>query len=244
MPDKRTHRGAHPEDARLFSRANWPRLQTAVRDLSWLLTRGYGSNAGLKLVCDHLELDRRQRLAVMRSACSDQALTLRGEREMSATQLNGVSLLIDGYNVITTVEAALGGAVIIRGRDGCYRDIAGLHGTYRKVEETLPAVGMIGEVVQRLGVTECHWLLDRPVSNSGRLKTILLETADRHSWTWNVDVVYSPDRILAEHCGAIATADSGILDRCTMWFCLAREIICTAVQQAFVVELCPTNAES
>ena len=163
---------------------------------------------------------------------------------MSATQLDEVSLLIDGYNVITTVEAALGGAVIILGRDGCYRDIAGLHGTYRKVAETLPAVGMIGEVVQQFGVTECHWLLDRPVSNSGRLKTILLETADQRGWKWDVDVVYNPDRILAECCGAIATADSGILDRCAAWFSLAREIICSGVREAFVVELCPTNVES
>ena len=33
------------------------------------------------------------------------------------------SLLIDGYNLLTTIEAALAGAVILHGRDDAYRDL-------------------------------------------------------------------------------------------------------------------------
>src|SRR6266404_1471952 len=45
-------------------------------------------------------------------------------------------LLIDGFNLILTLESALGGGVMLVGRDGCYRDMASVHGTYRRVEET------------------------------------------------------------------------------------------------------------
>ena len=61
MPDKRCHRGAHPEDARLFDESKWPVLRSAVADLSWLLTRGYAERSGLKVVGDHFQLESRQR---------------------------------------------------------------------------------------------------------------------------------------------------------------------------------------
>src|SRR5688500_10446127 len=52
MPDHRSHRGPHPEDAGLFAPAVHPTLRSAVADLSWLLTRGYADPSALKLVGD------------------------------------------------------------------------------------------------------------------------------------------------------------------------------------------------
>ena len=45
MPDKRSHRGPHPEDGRLFVPEQWPALQAAVGDLSWLLSHAYALNS-------------------------------------------------------------------------------------------------------------------------------------------------------------------------------------------------------
>ena len=73
----------------------------------------------------------------------------------------------------------MGGAVILHARDGCYRDMASVHGTYRKVQETLPAIAVVGAVASRWQVAACRWFLDRPVSNSGRLRAVLLEAAER-----------------------------------------------------------------
>ena len=42
-----------------------------------------------------------------------------------------------------------------------------------KVTETLPALERIGQTTAELGVSQCLWYLDRPVSNSGRLRAIL-----------------------------------------------------------------------
>ena len=74
VPDQRKHRGPHPEDGPLFAPANWPDLRCAVSHLSWLLTRAYAWESALKLVGDRFRLNARQRLAVQRSACSDQSL--------------------------------------------------------------------------------------------------------------------------------------------------------------------------
>ena len=237
MPDRRSHRGAHPEDAKLFAPDAWPALRSAVADLSWLFTRGYAQPSALKVVGDRSDLTERQRVAVMRCACSDQARAARAAKRVDAETVRGAALLVDGYNVLTTVEAALGGGVILAARDGCYRDIASMHGTYRKVDETVPALGLVGEVLAEIGAGPVAWLLDSPVSNSGRLKTILRETAESRGWSWTVELVQNPDALLATSAAVVATADSVVLDRCRQWLNLARLVVGSRAGAAFLVDL-------
>ena len=225
MPDKRTHRGAHPEDDRLFASDVLPRLRRAAGDLCWLLSREYAFRAALKLVGDRYQLAARQRMAVLRSVCSDEALERRLARMALPGEARGGTLLIDGFNVLTTVEAALGGAIVVGCRDGAYRDLAGVHGSYRAVEETRPAILAVGETLASLGADRCVWLLDRPVSNSGRLKTLLLRIAGERGWGWDVELLHNPDRALREASECIATADGAILDRSTRSLTLARAVI-------------------
>ena len=233
-PDRRTHRGPHPDDRRLFAPECWPLLRAALDDLCWLLSRGYPGDSSRKLVGDRYALLARQRTAVARCACSDAARDARRGREASPEALAGETVWIDGYNAITTVEAALAGGVILRARDGCYRDLASMHGSYRKVAETRPALTLLGETLSAYGVAAARWLLDRPVSNSGRLKRIMEEVAAEHAWPWSVELVANPDADLIARPEIIATADSAVLDRCTRWFNLAAATIDRSVPQAFI----------
>jgi hypothetical protein len=174
-----------------------PRLRTAVGDFSMLLTRGYAEPSALKVVGDRYGLTARQRTAVMRCSCSEDARHRRRAHEIPITNLLGHPLLIDGYNLLTTIEAALGGGVILAARDGTYRDMASMHGTYHGVEETRPALALIGETFESVGVTRSRWYLDSPVSNSGRLKGVIMGVAREREWAWDVELVPNPDPILS-----------------------------------------------
>lgn len=237
MPDKRTHRGPHPDDARLFAAEQWPQLRHAAGDLSWLLTRGYASVSALKIVGDRYALDQRQRNAVSRSACSDEARDRRAATQVEFETISGKTLLIDGYNVLTTIEAALAGGVLLMARDGCLRDIASVHGTWRKVHETLPAIELLGRCLSEVQPKQVTWLLDSPVSNSGRLKTMLREIVESHDWPWDIRLVANPDRELCATVEIVATADSAILDRCRHWVNLARLTVERCVPEARIVDL-------
>jgi hypothetical protein len=237
MPDKRIHRGPHPADAKLFAPAVIANLKSALADFSLLLTKGYAEKSALKLVCDRFSLTERQRLAVMRSACSDQQLMFRKQRQMELTDLAGRPIAIDGYNVLITIEAAMSGGVIFKGRDGCLRDLASIHGTYRKVTETIPAVELIGGLLAEIGVTQALWLLDSPVSNSGRLKTLIGELAQKNSWDWEIKLLISPDAELAKTDMVVASSDSVVLDRCKNWVNLARAIIEKKLTEVWCVDL-------
>lgn len=212
-------------------------LARAVFDLSWLLTRGYSEPAALKLVGDRFQLHDRQRLAVMRAACADENLRGRQERKVPLDRLAGQTVIVDGFNVLITIEAALAGGVLLRCRDGCLRDMASMHGSYRRVAESRPAVELIGDESQRLNLGTMHWFLDRPVSNSGRLATLIRELAEQHAWDWTVTLDDSPDARLIASVEIVISADSVILDRCGRWANLARDIVTREIPDASFVRL-------
>ena len=240
MPDKRKHRGPHPEDAKLFAAESIPTLRKALADYSMLLTKGYATNSSLKLVGDHFALTQRQRLAIMRSACSDQQLQIRQSKQIDVSQLKDQPILIDGYNLLITTEAALSSAPIFIGRDGCMRDLAGIHGSYRKVTETIPAIELIAKHLHDLGIASARWLLDSPVSNSGKLKTLIRELAEKNNWPWQIDLLTNPDKELIAAEQTVATSDSNILDNCTRWTNLPPQII-TKTPKPNLINLSPSS---
>ncbi|MFA5252283.1 MAG: DUF434 domain-containing protein [Phycisphaerae bacterium] len=239
MPDKRTHRGPHPADAKLFAETVIPDLRSALADFSLLLTKDYAAKSALKLVGDRFSLTERQRTAIMRSACSDQQLTSRKSREVKVTELCGKPIAIDGYNILITIEAAMSSACVFKGRDGCFRDLASIHGTYRKVAETIPAVQLIGVFLKEHNAGSCLWLLDSPVSNSGRLKTLIGELAGKNGWEWEIELLPSPDAKLIKTDLTAASSDSVILDGCKRWVNLAAEIITQKLPITSVINLAP-----
>ena len=237
MPDKRVHRGPHPADAELFAPEKLPHLREALADFSLLLTKGYADRSALKLVGDRFRLTQRQRLAVMRSACSDQQRRSRLERHVPVEALAGRPIAVDGYNLLITIEAALSGGWVFKGRDGCCRDLAGIHGTYRRVEETLPAITLIGDFLSQARISQALWLLDSPVSNSGRLRTLIGDLAREKHWSWSVRLSTNPDTELKAADAIVASADSVVLDACETWTNLGTEIILACVPEARVVVL-------
>jgi hypothetical protein len=212
-------------------------LCEATQDLSWLFTRGYAPTSALKIVGDRYCLNARQRLAVSRCACSDQSLLHRRRHQVPEAAVKQHQLVIDGFNVLTSVEAALSDGVILQARDGCYRDMASVHGTYRIVQETLPGLHLIGQALASCQVGDCRWFFDQPVSNSGRLKVMLSQLAAANSWNWTASVVTNPDDELLASGQVIATADSQILDGAKQWFNLARYVIHTSIPDAWIVDL-------
>lgn len=237
MPDSRTHRGPHTEDARLFAPEAWPALRQAAAELCWLLSRDYASPSSLKLVGDRHQLSERQRSAVARCTCPEGSRAGRKGRMARFEELAGRQLWIDGYNVLTTIEVALGGGVLLGASDQTYRDLASMHGTYRKVAETMPALELLGEMHARTGSGAWTWFFDQPVCNSGRLRSIMRQLAGERGWDWRIELVPDPDGILAASDEIVATADSVILDRCRRWFNLAREVVDRRLPDSWIVRI-------
>lgn len=208
-------------------------------DLCWLLDRGYAARSAVELVGNHFSLTSRQRMAVSRGACSRADARRRQQRRVEPAQLAGQELWLDGYNVLTILESALAGGIVLLCRDGCCRDIAGVHRRYCKVNETIPVLNFIGEFAAAHGVRCCRWWLDQPISNSGRLKALIHDVARTAGWPMDVELTFSPDHVLSHTEHVIATSDGIVLDRCQRWVNLTRLIIAEKIPHARLLDLLP-----
>ncbi len=226
MSSETRHRGMHPADRESFGAPAEPALRQAVADLSWLFTRGYARASALKLVGDRHSLTERQRTAVGRSACADENLDQRSLRQLKPEEMRDREVMVDGFNLLVSLEAFLSGGVLLLCRDGCVRDMSSVHGSYHAVAETDAAIFAAAERLKSLGIRSAHWLLDSPVSNSGRLAQRLRELAQEHHWPWTVEAVFNPDTVLKQAKDVVAiSSDAAVIDGSERWFNLAADII-------------------
>ncbi len=241
------HGQVHGDDARrarraetraLFAPELLPTLRRATLELSWLLDRGYAPRAARTLVGDRYGLLERQRLAILRSACGDRARADRLARRRSLPGLAGARLAIDGFNCLVTLEEAVSGGVLLRGRDGALRDLAGVHGGFVPGADTERALGLLGEALAAVGPAEVRFVFDRPVSRSGATARLVEAHGALRGWPWRAELAASADGALAASAGwVVASSDGPLIDRCEAWVCLPGAIAVDELPAAFVVDL-------
>lgn len=236
MPDTRNWRGPHPKDQECFAPRWVPVLQAAVADLSWMLGRGYSSRASLKLVGDRYSLRDRQRKALQRCSASDGACLERRAKRLSPSDLDDRTVVVDGYNVLLTLEAALSGGLLLLARDGVMRDLAAMSAHYRRLRATQPAIELLADFFASVRCSQIIWYLDRPVSNSGRLKRLTQEIVAGRKPPWRIDLTDRTDALLIHSPHVVASADSAVIDGCTEWINLARLVVEASIPDAWILD--------
>lgn len=125
--------------------------------------------------------------------------------------------------------------------NGTYRDLAGLRGTYRIIEETKTTVDLILTELDQHKIREAVFYLDQPVSNSGRLKQLILEMSEEHDVQVTVEIIPDVDRVL-EKLPCVITADAIILNKCESWINLVKGIV-DKMENVWLIELCKALQE-
>jgi hypothetical protein len=155
-------------------------------------------------------------------AASAQLERRRAKEKMAAI---GEEIWIDGFNTIITLEVMLSGSMLFVGMDGAIRDLAALRGSYKIIPETEVALLLLLDTLEELTVKSVHILLDKPVSNSGRLKTLIATLGEGRPYKLDIQIIKAVDKELWTKENVI-TSDSIILDHCKSWINLSQ--ICLA----------------
>lgn len=219
------NRGKQPNDDKLFAPKWHPVFKEAVDDFCYLLSRGYGNNSTGQLVGNRYKLNKRQRDAIGRISASEQQISRRQQKSCTVEDLKGNTVDIDGFNLLILLESALSGAYIFKSRDGTYRDISSVHGSYKRVRKTEEAIHLVGQILKELEVSAVKWYFDQPVSNSGKLKTRLVEVSREHHFDWEVELVFDPDKVLVKSPNIVISADGWVIDEAQRWFNLSALLV-------------------
>jgi len=229
-----TRRGYSPHDNREFSGPALDTLKAAAVELRFLLDRGYALKSASVLIGNHHQLSERQRMALVRAICSQEDAAVRDAKRVEPAELAGRTVHIDAFNAVITLEVALSGSPVLACCDGAVRDLAGLRGTYRLIDKTDPAIRVIVRELAGLAVEQAVFWLDRPVSNSGRLKSRILEIAAEEGIIAQAEMVDSADAALWGREN-VASSDSVVIDRCQSWVNLTGMLV-QRVPDAWVVD--------
>ncbi len=194
-------------------------MKTASRHICYLLNEGYDLKSASTFIGNHFLLSERQRLAIARSVAADEQLRTREAKEKTA--LDGAEVWIDGFNTVITLEVMFSDSLLFECMDKTIRDLAALRGTYRIIPETEKAVGALFGTLKEQNIKTAHILLDEPVSNSGRLKTLLAELGEGYPFDLDIQILKAVDPALWDKDNVITT-DSIILDHCIGWFNLMK----------------------
>jgi hypothetical protein len=188
-------------------------LQKASEDFRYLLNRAYPRKAALELVGNRYQLTSDQRHLLHRGIFSDVDAKSRQKKKISPNQIRGYDLVIDGHNVLITIEAGLSGRPLVLGDDGFIRDISGLSGNYQKTDMTVQALELLLNFLKRVKPRQTLLLFDSPISRSGELAQEVRGCLRRENLPGDAMAVRVPEKILIGFPGRVATSDTAIIDR-------------------------------
>ena len=216
-------RGFVPNDIKDFSPKSIETLKVASSDILAIIDRGYPIKSVSTFVGNHYQLSERQRLALVRAISPTVDVKSRLDKLISTT-CDGSTVYLDGLNVVITLETMLSKTTLIRCMDGTIRDLCGLRGTYRLIQNTDMAIKLIGDELSNLNISKAVFYLDSPVSNTGRLSQRIYEVLKDYPFNVEVELVPNADVIL-EKQSYVITSDAIILNHCKSWINLVSEIV-------------------
>jgi hypothetical protein len=152
-------------------------------------------------------------------------------------EIGAGALLVDGHNVLITLESYLSGKEVFRSLDGFVRDTAGLFGNYTFGDLARRSVdALVSRLCAPSPGLEVFVFLDSPVSRSGELASFLRQALSTRGVRGDVKAVRSPDEEIlrfleASPASAVATSDTVILDRAARSVDLPGEIIETVFKK-------------
>ena len=188
----------------------------------YLLNRGYKVKQATMFVGNHYALTERQRLVLARALATEKDIELR--KSKISKNIKGAEVHIDGFNAIIPMETTLSKSLLLECMDGTIRDLANLRGSYHIIDKTENAIKLILNKLDELEVKKAVFYLDKPISNSGRLKYKILEIAEGFKLDVEVEVLNAVDRELYDKENVIS-GDCIVLDNCKSWIPLYKMIV-------------------
>ncbi len=213
---KTTRRGYLPEYEKYFNKENIELIKDAMVEVNFLENRGYKVKAATTFVQQHYAFTEEQRLILARCASSDKAIKERKAKAVKKLELKGKTVYIDGFNAIIPMESLVSDSPVFKCMDGAVRDLANLRGSYKIIDKTEPAINLLLKQLDKRKVKKAVIYLDKPISNSGRLKMLILEVAKNYKVEVEVELLNAVDKELYYKENVIS-GDCVVIDYSTSW---------------------------
>lgn len=195
------------------------KVREAAYDFRFLLNRNYRRKNALEFVSNKYLLSKRERNFLARAIFSEFESKERYDKLVDIDRIEGEYLVIDGYNVLITVESILSEDFdhVVLCDDNVVRDLNAVFGKYKFSKVTEMALTQIFILISKYKPFNIVFFLDSPVSFSGKLaeliKDIITDIGLKGVIKLSNNVDMEIKELIDENDGIVATSDSAIIDK-------------------------------
>ncbi|MBU4536054.1 MAG: DUF434 domain-containing protein [Euryarchaeota archaeon] len=201
------------------------KLNDARMDLRFLLNRGYRKKIALNFVGNHYLLNKDERNYLSRQIFSNVKSKNRKQKKIKEDDLKGKFVVIDGYNVLITVESIVKyfnksknwKNKLVLSDDGFLRDTASVFGNYKPSSVTAYSLDLILNNLKRCNPKKLKFIFDKQVSFSGELANKINQALLKENLSGvavlSEKVDYDLKREWKKSRAIISTSDGAIIDQ-------------------------------
>lgn len=198
-------------------------FQNAVSDVIYLYDRDYSEKTVIQAVGNRYMLNREERAILYRGISKytyNKCLNI-----VSSGSLENKNIIIDGYNVLITLASYLTGDIVFKGIDRITRDIAGTRSAKYLKGQHIRSLEEMFKAFSILKVSEVKILLDKQVSRSGELSSLINSMFLFYNLKGKSCTVRSPDHLLKRTDCVVCSSDSVVIEKALKVFDLPGFII-------------------
>lgn len=188
-------------------------IKNAAQDLKYLLDRDYNKKTSLNLIVNRYKLNDKQRNFLQRYVFSEKDIKLHKSRLFSIEKIAGKDIIIDGYNVLITVEAILNKKELVRGMDGFLRDTSAIFSKYIFDKNTKKALKRIILTLKEYKPRFVLFIFDSQISHSGELTGYVRHKLNESGLNGNARTSRSADKEIVDLNEITMTSDSIIIEK-------------------------------
>ena len=197
----------------------------AIDDMKYLLNRGYKKKTALNFVSNHYGLDRKGRNFLLRYVFSDRDIEEHKSKLVPIESIRGRDVVIDGYNVLVTVETILNNGKVVRGMDGFLRDTSGVFSKYRFDKNTKNAINSILDMLKKYKPRHILFIFDSQISMSGELAGYVRKKLREFDLEGDAKTSRSADHAIVSLNKIIMSTDSIIIRKVNCIVDIGNEIL-------------------
>ncbi|AKB22308.1 DUF434 domain-containing protein [Methanosarcina sp. WH1] len=194
------------------------KLLKPARDIRSILRWGYPKFATIRFVADHSQLSVEERHILTRVIMPPDKIVSRVRKKIACNGIRDRNLLLDGYNVLLSVDSLLKNEPMWFCDDGYIRDTRYYFSKARQAEDIEEALDSVLEFISEACPKSVTFLLDVQISRSGELAGFIRRKLKEHEISGEARTSKTTDFDLKTEGGnpknnlVVATSDGIVID--------------------------------
>ncbi len=213
------------------------KISNAAKDYKFLLNRGYNAITSLNLVSSRYQLSKQERLALYRSVHSDEITYKIIDKTVGPQDVSTSILVVDGYNVLITLTAALYCKQLIRGDDGFIRDVLGVFGRVKYDTVFFSAMYYLVYTLRMLNIEKIVLILDKNIKWSRSFANLMYKLLYSFIPYPLIFLAHKSDRKILSIDGIVASSDIVVLMSAKKVFDIAGYTISNYIKYFNIIDI-------